>query len=81
MPLWTQKAENISGEGETKTACSDSAGLIELGGEEGFHPNGVPEGIIGCLELVGVPQRTQQAWRMGGRREADLYGSGFSTLM
>jgi hypothetical protein len=43
--------------------------------------NGVPPGRAGCLGQLGLAQRAQPARKVGGRRKADLYGSGVSGLM
>lgn len=43
--------------------------------------NGVQEGIVGCLGLLVVLQRSQQVAKMDGRREANMFGSGSSGLM
>lgn len=43
--------------------------------------NGAQEGIVGCLGLLVVLQRSQQVAKMDGRREANMFGSGSSGLM
>lgn len=54
-------------------------GLMKLGRD--LVGNGRPLGMVLCLSQLGVPQRTQQAEKMGGRRDINLYGSGSTSLM
>jgi hypothetical protein len=53
---------------------SGSTGLMRVGREVG--ENRSPPGLSSCSSQVHLLHRTQQAGRMGGGKEAYLYGSG-----